>query len=156
MQIGWMEDDFRNLTAYFIWQIWIIQSRDMILKGFINFVYVALSGGTLLISVMSQQYNCLMELYKKFYKILLFMKMYIVSSLLFYTYMNVRAEMNVHAFMNELDQKDYWYPRRRKKIKIVKNLCTKSMESCPFVISHILAEFHPERATYTTLPNHFS
>ena len=24
------------------------------------------------------------------------------------------AEMNVHAFMNELDQKDYWYPRRKK------------------------------------------
>ena len=43
--------------------------------------------------------------------------------------------------MNELDQKDYWYPR---------NPCTKSMESCPLVMSHILAEFHPERATYTT------
>ena len=28
------------------------------------------------------------------------------------------------------------------------------MESCPLVISHILAEFHPERATYTTLHNH--
>ena len=27
------------------------------------------------------------------------------------------------------------------------------MESCPLVISHILAEFHPERATYTTLHN---
>ena len=25
------------------------------------------------------------------------------------------------------------------------------MESCPLVISHILAEFHPERSTYTTL-----
>ena len=24
------------------------------------------------------------------------------------------------------------------------------------MISHILAEFHPERATYTTLHNHFS
>ena len=30
------------------------------------------------------------------------------------------------------------------------------MESCPLVISHILAEFHPERAKYTTLHNHFS
>ena len=30
------------------------------------------------------------------------------------------------------------------------------MESYPLVISHILAEFHPERATYTTLHNHFS
>ena len=23
--------------------------------------------------------------------------------------------MNVHAFMNELDQKEYWYPRKEKK-----------------------------------------
>ena len=30
------------------------------------------------------------------------------------------------------------------------------MDICPLVISHILAEFHPERATYTTLHNHFS
>ena len=44
--------------------------------------------------------------------------------------------MNVHAFMNELDQKDYY-----------ENLCTKSMESCPLVISHILAVsfIHRER-----------
>ena len=75
----------------------------MIYQGFINFVYVTLSGGTLL-SVMSQQYNCLMELYTHFYKILLFMKMYFPSSFIL---MYVRAEMNVHAFMNELDQKDY-------------------------------------------------
>ena len=66
-------------------------------------MYVALSGGTLLISVMSQQYNCLMELYTNFYKILLFMKMEASSFILRY----VRAHMNVHAFMNELDQKDY-------------------------------------------------
>ena len=66
-------------------------------------MYVALSGGTLLIYVMSQQYNCLMELYTKFYKMLLFMKMYPSSFMRRY----VRAEMNVHAFMNELDQKDY-------------------------------------------------
>ena len=42
-----------------------------------------------------------------------------------------------------------------KKINC-ENLCTKSMEACPLVISHILAEFHPERATYTTLHNHSS
>ena len=24
--------------------------------------------------------------------------------------------MNVHAFMNELDQKDYWYPRKNKQL----------------------------------------
>ena len=76
----------------------------MIFQGFINFVYVALSGGTLLISVMSQQYNSLMELYTHFYTILLFMNMYLPSS---FIRRYVRAEMNVHAFMNELDQKDY-------------------------------------------------
>ena len=77
----------------------------MIFKGLINFVYGALSGGTLLISVMSQLYNCLMELYTNFYKLLLFMKMYLSSSFILKYF---RAEMNVHAFMNALDQKDYW------------------------------------------------
>ena len=81
----------------------------MIFKSFINFVYVALSGGTLLISVMSQQYNCLMELYTNFYKISLLMKMHLPSSLIL---RYVRAEMNVHAFMNELDQMDHRYPRK--------------------------------------------
>ena len=85
----------------------------MIFKGFINFVYVALSGGTLLISVMSQQYNCLMELYTIFFFIVLFMKMYLPSSFIL---RYVRAEMSVHAFMNELDEEDYWYPRKIKKI----------------------------------------
>ena len=46
---------------------------------------------------------------------------------------------------------------KKKEEKNCENLYyTKSMESCPLVISHILAEFHPERATYTTLHNHFS
>ena len=67
-------------------------------------MYVALSGGTLLVSVMSQQYNCLIELYTNFYKILLFMKMYLPSTFIL---MYVIAEMIVHAFMNELDQKDH-------------------------------------------------
>ena len=58
-------------------------------------MYVALSGGTLLISVMSQQYNCLMELYTNVYKMLLFMKMYLLSS---FRLRYVRAEMNVHAY----------------------------------------------------------
>ena len=68
-----------------------------------NFLCVALSGGTLLIYVMSQQYNCLMELYTHFYKILLFMKMCLPSSFIL---RYVSAEINVHVFMNELDQKD--------------------------------------------------
>ena len=67
-------------------------------------MYVALSGGTLLISVMSQQYNCLMELHTDFYKISLFMKMHLPCSFIL---RYVRSEMNMHAFMIELGQKDY-------------------------------------------------
>ena len=65
----------------------------MIFKGFINFVYVALSDGTLLISVMSQQYNCLLELYTTFCFILNFTFQENASSLLFIL-RYVRAEMN--------------------------------------------------------------
>ena len=108
MQIGWMEDDFTNLTS----KVWanLGQSNQEIwfFKVFINFLYVALSGSTLLGSVMSQQYNCLMELYTNFYKFLLFMKMNLPSSFI-PTCMYVRAEINVQAFMIELDQQDYWY-----------------------------------------------
>ena len=90
-------------------QIWIIQYRDTIFKGFINFVYVALSGGTLLIYVMSQQYNSLSN--GTIHQILQNFTFHEnVFSLFFYRY--VRAQMNVYAFMNELDQKDYWYPRK--------------------------------------------
>ena len=53
--------------------------------------------------------------------------------------------MIVHAFMIELDQLDYWYPKKLKDCEI---LCTKSMESCSIVISQILAEFCVERTTY--------
>ena len=103
VQIGWMEDNFRNLTA----KVWANLDNPIKIYDFskvsFKFVYVALSGGTLLISVMSKQYNLLMELYTNFYKILLFMKMYLPS---YFILRYVRAEINVHAFMNELDQKD--------------------------------------------------
>ena len=71
MQVGGMEDDFRNLTAK-VWANLDNPIKRWFFKVFIKFVYVALSGGTLLISLMSQQYNCLMELYTNFYKMLLF------------------------------------------------------------------------------------
>ena len=58
----------------------------------------------MLISVMSQQYNCLMELYTNFTIFLLFMKMYLPSNFIL---RYVRAKMIVHAFMIELDQLDY-------------------------------------------------
>ena len=58
----------------------------------------------MLLSVMSQQYNCLMALYTNFTKFSLFMKMHLPSTFIF---RYVRAKMIVHAFMNELDQLDY-------------------------------------------------
>ena len=72
-------------------------------------MYVALSGGTLLISVMSQQYNCLMEQYTHFYKILLFMKMYLPFSFIL---RYVRTEMNVHLIKSTIDI--------HEKLKLVK------------------------------------
>ena len=58
----------------------------------------------MLISVMSQRYNCLMELCTNFTKFSLFMKMHLTSTFIL---RYVRAKMVVHAFMIELDQLDY-------------------------------------------------
>ena len=52
----------------------------MIFKVLVNFLCAALSGDTVLISVMSQQYNCLMALYTNFTKFSLFMKMHLPST----------------------------------------------------------------------------
>ena len=65
----------------------------------------------MLISVMSQQYKFLMELYTNFTKFSLFMKMHRPSTFIL---RYVRAKMIVHAFMIELDQLDYRYPRKKK------------------------------------------
>ena len=90
-----------------------------------------------------------MELYINFTKVYFSWK-YIFPVLSFLGMLGLRW-MCMHLWMNLI--KRTWYPR---KIKNCENLCTKSMESCRLVISHILAEFHPDRATYTTLHNHFS
>ena len=58
----------------------------------------------MLISVMSQQYNCLMELYTNFMKFSLFMKLHLPSTFIL---RYVRAKMILHAFMIELDQLDH-------------------------------------------------
>ena len=150
VQIVWTEDDFRNLTA----KVWAnldnpIKRYDfskvslilcMSLSQMALFQYLWCHNST------TVYWNCTQH-FTKFH----FSWKCIFPLLLYRRY--VRAEMNVHAFMNEPDQKDYWYSR---KFEICENLCTKSMESCPLVISHVLVEFHPERATYTTLHNHFS
>ena len=58
----------------------------------------------MLISVMSQQNNCLMELYTNFTKLLLFIKMCLPSTFIL---RYVRAKMIVQEFMIELDQLGY-------------------------------------------------
>ena len=98
-----MENDFRNLTA----KVWSnldnpIKSYDFSKFWLISCMHAVLSdsGGTVLISVMSQQYNCLMELCTNFTKFFTFHED--ASSLYF-----VRDKMIVHAFMIEHDQLDY-------------------------------------------------
>ena len=59
----------------------------------------------MLISVMSQQYICLMELYTNFTKLFTFHEN--ASSLYTFILRYVRAKMIMHAFMTELDQLDY-------------------------------------------------
>ena len=76
MQIGWMEDDFRNQTA----KVWA--NLDNPIKRY-DFSKVSL-----ILCISPSQ-------------VALFMKMYLPSS---FIRRYVRAEMNVHAFMNELDQ----------------------------------------------------
>ena len=72
-----------------------------------------------------------MELYTNFHQMLVFMKMYLPSSFML---MYVRAEVNVHAFMNELDQKDYWYPRKLKLWKSMYNV-DGELSSCDITYS---------------------
>ena len=67
----------------------------------------------MLISVMSQQYNCLMELYTNFTKLSLCMKMHLPSTFIL---RYVRATMIGHAFMIELDQLDYCHIQEEEKI----------------------------------------
>ena len=74
----------------------------------------ALSGGTMLKFVMSQQYSSLLELFIKYPKKKKITFPENTFSLSFY----VRAKMIVHAFVIQLDQL-VWYLR---KIKICENL----------------------------------
>ena len=67
----------------------------------------------------------------------------------------LEAEMNVHAFMNEPDQKDYWYPRKIKKnVKIY----VQSQWRVVLLWYHMfLARSSTQRGRHTQLwHNHFS
>ena len=117
MQIVWMENDLRkpnsNILSKFGWsnqELWFFQSFDL-------YLVCPLSGGTLLQPVMSQQNNCLMGLYIQISQYFTFHEN--LSSLYLYTVylgMLIRAKMIVCAFLIDLDQPDYWYPRKINKI----------------------------------------
>ena len=83
MQIRWMEDDFRNLAA----KVWANLYNPIKRYNFSKVSWIlcmsSSSGGTLWISVTSQQYNCLMNCTPNFNKNLYFSWKYILH--LFYT-----------------------------------------------------------------------
>ena len=77
----------------------ILETQELwFFKVLITLLYAALSGGTLLQSVMPQQYNSLMELSTNFTKFHISWK-YICPLLLY-----DRARIIVHAFMIEPNQ----------------------------------------------------
>ena len=153
MQIGWMEDDFRNLhvTA----KVWAnldypIKRYDFS-KGFINFVVCCPlrwhSSNICDVTTVQLSSGTVHKFFTKFY-----FSWKCIFPLLLYLGMLGLRWMCMHLWMNLIKRTiDI-----QEKLKNCENLCTKSMESCPLVISHILADFHPERATYTTVHNHFS
>ena len=61
--------------------------------------------------------------------------------------------MIVHAFMIELDQVETI--DIQEKLKIVKNLCSKSMESCSVVVPQILAVFCPIQIQFNSIRIYF-
>ena len=95
-----MENDFRNLTA----KVWANLDNPIKSYDFLKFWLISCTPYSEVASVMSQQYNCLMELYTHFVKLSLFMKMHLPSTFIL---RYVRAKMIVHAFMIELYELDY-------------------------------------------------
>ena len=125
MQIGWMDSDIRNLTA----KVWAnldnpIKSYDFSMFWLICCV-LRISSGTLLQSVMSQQYNCLLELYTNFTKFYFLWKY--ISSLYFYTYMYMYCRYVIelgwscmHLWLNLVNQTIDIQEKRKKKKKKMK------------------------------------
>ena len=146
MQIGRMESDFRNPTT----KVWANLENPIKSYDFSNFWLISCmppSGGTLLQSVMSQQNNSLMELYTNFHKILFFMKMHLSSTFILWY---IRTKMILHAFMIELNQLNYWYPRKNQNLWKSIYKVNGELFSCGITDSGV---FRPERATYKTLHN---
>ena len=110
-------------------------------------MYVALSGGTLLISVMSQQYNCLMELCTNLYKILLFMKMHLPSSFILRYVRDLGLRwMCMHLWMNLIKRTiDI-----QEKLKIVK-IYVQSQWRVVLLWYHIFWQSSIQRGRHTQL-----
>ena len=108
-------------------------------------MYVALSGGTLLISVMSQQYNCLMELYTNFYKILLFMKMHLPSSFVLRYMLGLRW-MWMHLWINLIKRTI----DMQKKLQIMK-IYVQSQWRIVLLWYHIFWQSSIQRGRHTQL-----
>ena len=106
-----MENDFGILISK-VWANFDNPIRAMIFQNVLNFLYAALSGGTVLIYVISPHYICVMELCTIF-TILLFMKMCFPSTLILRF---VRAKMNVLAFMTLVN----WTSDIQENLTIVK------------------------------------
>ena len=108
-----MENDFTNLTTKVLENLDNpIKSYDFLsLKVLVNLLYAALScrWNSATICDVTTVYNYLIELYTNFTKLVLFVKIHLPSTFIL---RYVRAKMIVYAFMIELDQPDYWYPRQ--------------------------------------------
>ena len=136
MQIEWMENDFRNLTA----KVWVnfdnsnFNQELWFFKVLVNFLYAALSGGSVLI------YICDVTTVQ--------LSIGTVHKFLQHFYFSWKC---IFPLLFCIGMLGLIYVIKLKNCEI---LCTKSMESCSLVISQILAEFRLlERATYKTLHN---
>ena len=89
-----------------------------------------------------------MELYKTNYKILLFMKMY-RSSLFFYTYRYVKAEMNVHAIYEWTWSKGLLISKKNEKFW--KSIHVQSQWRVVLLWYHIFWQSYIERGRHTQL-----
>ena len=107
-------------------------------------MYVALSGGTLLISVMSQQYNCLMELYTNFYKIYFSWKC--IFPLLLYLGMLGLRWMCMHLWMNLIKRTS----DTQEQLKIVK-IYVQSQWGVVLLWYHIFWQSSIQRGRHTQL-----
>ena len=114
-------------------------------KGLINFVYVDLSGGILLISAMSQQYNFSWNCTQNFYKILLFMKMYLPSSFILRCVIGLRL-MCMHLWMNLIKRTT----DIQEILKIVK-IYVQSQRRVVFLWYHIFWQSSTQRGQHAQL-----